>query len=508
MMTGNGILKENERQANKIVAKVMRITFLIFTLVYLLNVFNVFVVDDVIMTIAYIGGGLLLLLPTLMTNILKLEKDYIKYVNVIAAAIFVTLLCTTLTYHVVVIYVYPIAIASLYFSKKLNIVATGFTVVGVSVGQLLAFELQTLQDDNFTEMNGVIIFGIIPRALILIAVAAIFTMLTARTAALLSNLMGAEEQEAILNRMKEMKDSASKTSEALFEMVTNLSAISDTSLHNNQQIAREAETLLKGSVENTQAVENADDWMQDISRQLIELGRMNHRTAALTEQIGMNTEKNQKRMDETTASMRQISESTDTCKQIIEALGEESKEIIGIVQTITSISSRTNILALNATIEAARAGEQGKGFAVVAEEIQKLAEQTKIAVESIGAIVNQVVSNTDDAVSAMEQNVLYTQSGMEHIERANESTSLITASNAELVDQIHAIERTAEGIQKKSSEVAEGMKQISNNTQRNCRAIEQVTAASQENSAGTESLSEMVEQVRELSEQLNRVVNG
>ena len=357
MMTGNGILKENERQANKIVAKVMRITFLIFTLVYLLNVFNVFVVDDVIMTIAYIGGGLLLLLPTLMTNILKLEKDYIKYVNVIAAAIFVTMLCTTLTYHVVVIYVYPIAIASLYFSKKLNIVATGFTVVGVSVGQLLAFELQTLQDDNFTEINGVIIFGIIPRALILIAVAAIFTMLTARTAALLSNLMGAEEQEAILNRMKEMKDSASKTSETLFEMVTNLSAISDTSLHNNQQIAREAETLLQGSVENTQAVENADAWMQDISRQLIELGRMNHRTAALTEQIGMNTEKNQKRMDETTASMRQISESTDTCKQIIEALGEESKEIIGIVQTITSISSRTNILALNATIEAARAGE-------------------------------------------------------------------------------------------------------------------------------------------------------
>ena len=202
MMTENGILRENERQANKIAAKVMRITFLIFTLVYLLNVFRVFVVDDVIMTIAYIGGGLLLLLPTLLTDILKLDKEFIKYINVFAAAVFVTLLCTTLTYHVVVIYVYPIAIASLYFSKKLNILATCFTVVGVSVGQFLAFYLHTLQDDNFTEINGVIIFGIIPRALILIAVAAIFTMLTARTAAMLSNLMGAEEQEAMLNRMK------------------------------------------------------------------------------------------------------------------------------------------------------------------------------------------------------------------------------------------------------------------------------------------------------------------
>jgi len=55
-------------------------------------------------------------------------------------------------------------------------------------------------------------------------------------------------------------------------------------------------------------------------------------------------------------------------------------------------------------------------------------EQTKTAVESIGAIVNQVVGNTDNAVAAMEQNVWYTQSGMEHIERANESTALITAS--------------------------------------------------------------------------------
>ena len=507
MITENGILRENERQANRIAAKVMRITFLIFTLVYLLNVFNVFVVDDTIMTIAYIGGGLLLLLPTLMTNILKLEKGFIKYINVFVAAVFVTLLCTTLTYHVVVIYVYPIAIASLYFSKALNIVATFFTVVGVSIGQLLAFYLQTLQDDNFTQLDSVLIFGIIPRALILIAVAAIFTMLTSRTANMLSNLMGAEEQEEMLKRMKAMKDSASKTSETLFEMVTELSAISDTSLQNNQQIVKEAETLLQGSVENTQAVESADGRMQDISMQLSELGKMNHRTALLTEQIGINTEKNQKRMDETTASMKQISDSTDVCKQIIETLGEESKEIIGIVQTITSISSRTNILALNATIEAARAGEQGKGFAVVAEEIQKLAEQTKTAVESIGTIVNQVVGNTDNAVAAMEQNVLYTQSGMEHIERANESAALITASNAELAEQIHAIEKTAEMIQKKSREIAEGMNQISNNTQKNCLAIEQVTAASQKNSAGTESLAKMVVQVRELSEHLNQVVN-
>ena len=74
--------------------------------------------------------------------------------------------------------------------------------------------------------------------------------------------------------------SADVTSETLFDMVTELSAISEASLQNNQQITKETETLLQGSVENTQAVEDADNRMQDISRQLTELGKMNHRTAA------------------------------------------------------------------------------------------------------------------------------------------------------------------------------------------------------------------------------------
>lgn len=508
MMVQSGVLKENEKQANRIVAKVMRITFLIFTLVYLLNVIGIFVIDGTIMTVAYLGGSALLLLPTLLVNVLKLEQGYIKYINVVCAAIYVMLLSITLTYHVVVIYVYPIAIASLYFSRALNIMATGLTVVGVSIGQILAFRLETLQDDNFTTMDSVVIFGIIPRALVLIAIAAIFTMLCARTAAMLSNLMGAEAQKEMLERMQQMKENASQTSETLFDMVTELSQIADTSLQTNQKIVEESEYLLQSSTENTAEVEGADRRIQDIAEQLEGLSSMNHKTASLTEQIEENTKENQKKMDDATSDMDEIHKSTDECKRIISNLGEESKEILGIIQTITGISSRTNILALNASIEAARAGEQGKGFAVVAEEIQKLSEQTKTAVESIGTIVHQVVNNTEDAVVAMEKNVRLTQTGMESIQKANESAMLITSSNKELAKQIYEIDKVAEVIKEKSGEVSGSMNQISNNTLQNCNALEHVTAASQENSAGAESLAEIVEQIKDLSGQLNKVVQG
>ena len=401
---------------------------------------------------------------------------------------------------------YPIAIASLYFSKSLNIVATVLTVIGVSIGQLLAFKLPTLQDDNFLEFDSVIIFGVIPRALVLIAVAAIFTMLCSRTANLLSNLLGAEEQKEMLEQMNRMKENAVRTSEALVKMVGELSDIADTSLQTNQSIAIESDHLLTGSMENATAVENADQKIQDITGQLAELSDMNHKTANLTNQIGENTAENQKRMDDATDSMEKIHNSTNQCKKIISDLGEESKAIIGIIETITNISNQTNILALNASIEAARAGEQGKGFAVVAEEIQKLSEQTKSAVENIGSIIHEVVRNTEDAVDAMEKNSLYTKDGMESIHKANESAAVITISNGELAQQIYKINSVAEIIREKSGEVADGMKQISSNTQLNCNAVEHVTAATQENSAGTESLVEIVEQIKDLSEQLNRVV--
>ena len=317
----NGVLRENEKQANKLVARVMRITFIIFTLIYVLNVIGVFIVDQAVMTVAYIGGSILLLLPTLLVNILKKEAGYIKYINVVCAAIFVMLLSITLTYHVVAIYIYPIAIASLYFSKKLNIAATGLTVIGVSVGQILAFNLQTTIDDNFPVLEDAIIFGIIPRALIVIAVAAIFTMLCSRTAGLLSNLMGAEEQKEMLEKMQKMQESATETSDKMFGMVKELSGITETSLQANQRIAEESENLLLGSTENATAVENAEGRIRDITEELIGLSDMNHRTALLTDDIGKNTRENQKRMDDATASMEQIHTSTNECKQIITNLG-------------------------------------------------------------------------------------------------------------------------------------------------------------------------------------------
>ena len=496
----SGVLIQNEKQANRAAAKVMRITFPMLTLVYLLNVFGIFVVDMKIMTFAYISCSIFLWIPTLVVCVAKQEKSYVKYVLILCAVAFVTMAASTLGYHVVLLYVYAIAIASLYFSKKLNILTMILSVVGASAGQWLSFVLNTLPDKNFTNMYKLVVYGIVPRALVLIAIAAIFTMLCERTAGMLSNLLNAEEQERIMEHMKQMQEKSRQTSDELSNMVKELSVITESSMKANGQIAEETSSVLHSFSENTDEITGMNGRTQEINTQLIALGTMNGQIADLAKQINERTKENQEKMDDATNSMEQIHASTSECKDVIWQLGEKSKEIFGIIKVITGISNQTNILALNASIEAARAGEHGKGFAVVAGQIQKLAEQTTSAVDDIGRIVTETVHHTENAVNIMEQSVNLTREGMESIQEVGNSTAVIASSNRQMSDQIMEMDQTVENIKDRSDEVAKGMEQVNANTQNNYRAVEHVASATQENSAGVKAIESMVERIKELAD--------
>ena len=94
------------------------------------------------------------------------------------------------------------------------------------------------------------------------------------------------------------------------------------------------------------------------------------------------------------------------------------------------------------------------------------------------------------------------------MKEAGESAALITTSNQEMSEQVVSMDKISVSVRERGREVADGMDQVSDNTQKNFNSVEQVTAATQENRAGTESLAEFVEQIKELSEQLSKVVQG
>lgn len=98
-------------------------------------------------------------------------------------------------------------------------------------------------------------------------------------------------------------------------------------------------------------------------------------------------------------SAQDIEATVNKANELMGQLAGQSKQIVHIVTTISSIADQTNLLALNAAIEAARAGEYGRGFAVVADEVRSLAANTSKATDEISAIVkrNTELTTTSEA---------------------------------------------------------------------------------------------------------------
>ena len=195
------IIGRNEQDANRTAAKVMLTSFGSFTLIYILNKLGIFVIDEPVMNASYLISAVLLLLPMLLNKLCGTSAKYLKYLYVLFADLFLLVITSTLTYHVVVIYAYPIAIAGLYFSQKLTKLSTAVTLLFSAAGQVIAFLIHR-PDANFPTMRRLLIFSVLPRFLTLLSFAALLLLLTKRTSKLLSE--DAENYEHLVTHNQEM----------------------------------------------------------------------------------------------------------------------------------------------------------------------------------------------------------------------------------------------------------------------------------------------------------------
>lgn len=503
----NALIMQNEKEANIFVAKVMRISAVLLTGVLALNIAGIFIIDMIPMVVAYIVGVVLLVIPTIITNILKKDGPVIKYIYVTIAVLFVSILIVTLNWHVVVLYIFAIGIASMYFSKGVNRYAVVFSLICFSIAQYVAYLTDYTNDRNELNLYYVIVFCIVPRAICLLAVSEIFLSLNKRTTKMLMNLKNADEQAKMVEHIQRMQTKANDVTETMGAAVGTLTKVTENSTNINRNVSMSTMQVTEGSSQTVEQVREAADNIKSISDNLTMLAERTDEISGISNQVKELTIGNTHNMSEVLAEFEKISDSTNTTKEIIHGLEEKSQKIMNIIQVITSISSQTNLLAFNASIESARAGEAGKGFAVVAEEIRKLAEQTKDAVGDISRIIEEVVDKTMEAVKSMEENANLVVTGMDYVKKAEDSTEMVTSASDAMsgkIEQINSVTKEVAGNSETIVGIIDNIDKISSS---NLRDLQVVSEASEAGLKDMDQLRELVNQIKNMSDELNSVMH-
>lgn len=200
--------------------------------------------------------------------------------------------------------------------------------------------------------------------------------------------------------------------------------------------------------------------------------------------------------------MNTIDKTVTESANVVIKLGERSREIGQIVDTISNIANQTNLLALNAAIEAARAGEQGRGFAVVAEEVRKLAEQSQEATKQIANLIQEIQNETVSAVTAMNDGTREVKLGTDVVNTAGNTFSEISSFVSQVSNQIKDIAAAIDRVAIGSEEIVVAIHEIETIGKEIGGQTQTVSAATEEQSASTEEIASSSEALAHLAEEL------
>ncbi|NMG70580.1 methyl-accepting chemotaxis protein [Parazoarcus communis] len=175
-----------------------------------------------------------------------------------------------------------------------------------------------------------------------------------------------------------------------------------------------------------------------------------------------------------------IARSVEQSASVIEALGERSEAISGIVKVIREIADQTNLLALNAAIEAARAGEQGRGFAVVADEVRKLAERTSVATTEISSMIEAIQSETRAAIGSIRQGSQQANAGASLAQQAAQALEQINQGAHRTMERIDGIAVSIAQQSREADHVVSNVRQIMDMVEHNAEGASQTMTESRE----------------------------
>jgi methyl-accepting chemotaxis protein len=208
-------------------------------------------------------------------------------------------------------------------------------------------------------------------------------------------------------------------------------------------------------------------------------------------------------VDEIIDKIQAIANSVEDTAHTIQNLNEQTRSIGMIVQVINQISEQTNLLALNANIEAARAGEAGRGFAVVAEEVRKLAEQTKHNAGEITGMIDSVTQGAQDSVVHMTNVKEIVEDGLQMAGTTGKTFEHLLEKIKSTQEVIQEVAQTIDTQARSHQQIVEQSNEVSAISEETTAACQTAAATAQEGLASIETIASSMEQLKQLSQELN-----
>ncbi|WIW70242.1 methyl-accepting chemotaxis protein [Anaerosinus gibii] len=314
------------------------------------------------------------------------------------------------------------------------------------------------------------------------------------------------EYNGMIGSIKALISQIQKTSSQVAAASEELTASADQSAQVTQQIAQSITHVSEFSENQVDAVNVTTDVVQQMSAGIEETSATISMTADQTSEAVKAAQDGNESIKNAVMQMNNIEMTVSRSAQVVTKLGENSKEIGQIVETISGIAGQTNLLALNAAIEAARAGEQGKGFAVVAEEVRKLAEQSKAAAERIANLIEGIQKDTEEAVVVMNEGTAEVKVGAEVVSAAGsafekilEMVNHVNRQSKEIATTMEEMANGTQHIVTSVEDIDKSCKKMSDETQTVSASTEEQSAAMQEIASASRSLAVLAQELNEES---------
>ncbi|MFY9488540.1 MAG: methyl-accepting chemotaxis protein [Solirubrobacterales bacterium] len=314
-----------------------------------------------------------------------------------------------------------------------------------------------------------------------------------------------ELQQGVANMMVAFRTTISRIESAAVDLkqaAGEMAHTSDEAGHAIGEVAQAVSSISEGASHQVDLVSRAADVVNEIEGSIRDTSEHAHeaqRQSADTERL---SEEGVQRATEVREAMQSVRESSLHTADVVRSLGQKSSDIDQIVQTITGIAGQTNMLALNASIEAARAGEQGKGFANVAEEVRLLAEDAQSSAEQIARLIREIQTQTDQAVTAMEDGVVRVEEGFETVNRNRQIFFDISGAVRALHESSGEISELADGIALGAGQVRQQIEEVASVAEESSASTEQVSASTQQTSAAAQEVSASAQRVAQTASNL------